>query len=647
MRHSLSHRSRLQLAPAATGFVLTALSALTPSYAYEFEMADGEIQGSWKNTISLGARYDLKGYETPDQHDVSKNDGPRSFDGGFVSKVIKLTSELELKKDNYGLFVRGTAFRDDYLMDSDNNRWESNNADDLAKGMPDQAGTYNGWSDDVLDNQGQDAKIQQAFVYGNWTFSGGQELSLTLGDQVLNWGENIFYPGGLRDLDAHDLAVNSLPGSSGDLGVGQGALSGTLKINDEWALSAFVQYDWEETSLMGRGTFETQTELFVAGSEDAYYPLSSFGLNASQTAVLDELGVTALGDFVRIARVDETTEARNSGQWGTRLTFTPEFLPNTEMSLYFANYHSSIPFSQAYVSSDQAAYALGLVNANSGAVYDYLSAVETAFGARSRAVSQVLLASLNMHSNGTRGRTVYPEDIKLWGGSFHTKVFGYTQIAGELTYRENAPIWRDHPEDLVSVASGNLGSIAAGSSWNGSLANPDAVFYANTWNDDFERVPMWDGSLSVIQPLGAVMGTDLMYVVGETAFQVVSGIDDYDRYQAKGSDPWYFEDNPRPTDGPADERGERLDRLSWGYNLLVGANWNNVAPGLNVKSTMRFSYDVSGNSHLTGRFEEGQKRLSIGVTGEYKDFVAKLGLGGKAKNLLRKGNITTSVSYQF
>ncbi|USE37998.1 DUF1302 domain-containing protein [Endozoicomonas sp. SCSIO W0465] len=132
---------------------------------------DGEVQGTLNTTITLGAKYDLEGYVTPDDAEQNENDGDRSFDKGFVSKALKLTSELDLKKDNYGFFGRATAFYD-YVLMNGSNQWESNNAADVAKGFDDETGTFNGWSDEVKDNQGRGVKLQSAYLYGDWTFEG-------------------------------------------------------------------------------------------------------------------------------------------------------------------------------------------------------------------------------------------------------------------------------------------------------------------------------------------------------------------------------------------------------------------------------------------------------------------------------------------
>ncbi|MBO9482761.1 DUF1302 family protein [Salinisphaera sp. G21_0] len=625
----LTPQKRLQLAPATAGFVLSgSLLFAASTQAYEFEAMDGEVQGTLNTTITLGAKYDLEGYETPDGSEKNENDGDRSFDKGFVSKALKLTSELDLKKDNYGFYGRATAYYDHVLMNG-SNKWESNNAKDFAKGFDDETGTFNGWSDEVKDNQGRGVKLQSAYLYGDWTFEGGQKLSLKLGDQTHNWGESIFYAGGLRDLNAYDVALSSLPGSDGDLNIAQGMLMADLQFNDEMKLSAFAQYDWERSIMLGRGTYGSGSDLFVPGSDFAYYELSDFGLKG-QDAVLEQAGILQAADYGKVANVGGVEAAKDSGQWGVKFTFSPEALPDTEFALYYSNYHSSNPFIEARVSQSAAQEGLNLVGSPTGAIAAYLA------GASNPTLAGGQLATLYMLSKGVDARVIYPEDIKLWGASFNTKVWGYTQIAGEITYRENAPIWLDHPDDILESTSAALGKISQGQDFKASKAT-GAIASTDQWYQNIERVPMWDASLSVIQPFGAVLGTDLMYVVAEAAFEQVAGLNDkyYGKILGKGA-------------GSGINEEERLDRNSWGYNMMVGANWNDVAmQGLNLESTFRFTHDVNGNSHFSGRFEEGEKRINMGLTAKYDDMMAKVTWGGDADNVLRKGTITGTVGYTF
>lgn len=649
----LTPQKRLQLAPATAGFVLSGTLLFSASaQAFEFEAMDGEVQGTINTTITLGAKYDLKGYETPDGAEQNENDGDRSFDKGFVSKALKLTSELDLKKDNYGFFGRATAYYDHVLMNG-SNKWESNNAADVAKGFDDEAGTFNGWSDAVKDNQGRGAKLQSAYLYGDWTLDGGQKLSVKLGDQTHNWGESIFYAGGMRDLNAYDVALSTLPGSDGDLNIAQGMLMADLQFNDEMKLSAFAQYDWEGSIMSGRGTYGSGADLFVPGSDFAYYELSRFGLNTIGTAGYDSLLAAALGenganiatfgDYGKVANVGGVVDASDSGQWGMKFTFTPESLPNTEFAIYYANYHSSIPFFEAKVTQASALGGLNISGITSAVgespnptVETFLDAINADPTNTNRQAVQKGLAAMYMLQNGVDARVIYPEDIKLWGASFNTKVWGYTQIAGEITYRENAPIWIDHPDDILGSGVLGIRDFALGNDVNISQATGKTV-KADQWYQNIERTPMWDASLSVIQPFGAVLGTDLMYVVAEAAFEQVAGLNDeyYGRILGKGAESGINEE-------------ERLDRNSWGYNVMVGANWNDVAiQGLNLESTFRFTHDVNGNSHKTGRFEEGEKRINMGLTAKYDDMMAKVTWGGDADNVLRKGTITGTIGYTF
>ena len=656
-------RGRLMLAPATAGFLLSGSLLIAPAHAYDFELSDGAVKGSLNTTISIGTKYDLKGYETPTDHndgsysnDENANDGLRSFDGGFVSKALKLSSILELKKDNYGLYVRGTAYYDDVLMNGDN-KWADNNADDVAKGLDDETGTFSGWSDEVKDNQGKNAKLQEAYIYGSHTFSGGEKLSIRLGDQTLDWGETLFYGGGLKNLDAYDLALNSIPGSDNDLLLPQGMVQVDFEFNDQLTASGFIQYDWEKSISMGRGTFGSDVDIFVPGQDTAYNGLpevfrSQLFADAVEAA---NIVTSTSGDFLQVAELT-TSNAKNEDQYGLSLKYTPEFLKDTEFGLHYAKYNSRLQFIDVQLDENTVAnlqQRAGLLTRDHASdIGSALTQIYIGQGLDPTSAQQLAaqntpetigtLAALGMLSNDVTASTAYPEGIEVYGLTFNTKVFGYTRIAGELTYRPNAQIYTDHPDDILYQATIGAGQVLQGGVINPSLAEPDRA-YTNygSWYQNYTEVEMYNGSLSVVQPFGAVLGTDLMYVVAEGAFELIAGLDDYDRYTAKGAPSWNGETESENAD-------ERLDRLSMGYNLMLGANWNNVGmQGLNLKSTFRWTHDFKGNSHRLGRFEEGEKKINMGLTAEYNDVVGKLTWGGDAKNVLRKGVITGSVGYKF
>ncbi len=658
-------RGRLMLAPAAAGFLLSGSLLIAPVHAYEFDLADGSVEGSLNTTITIGTKYDLKGYETPEDHntgavenDENSNDGLRSFDGGFVSKALKLSSTLELKKDNFGLFVRGTAYYDDVLMNG-NNKWADNNAADVAKGLGDETGTFSGWSDEVKKNQGRGAKLQEAYVYGSHTFSGGEVFTVRAGDQTLNWGETLFYGGGLKNLDAYDLALNSIPGADNDLLLPQGMVQMDFKFNDQLSASGFIQYDWEKSISQGRGTFGSDVDIFVPGADLAYNELPDAYKNPILNDVLsdEDINVLRSGNFFQVAELS-TSNAKDTDQYGVNIKYKPEFLKDTEFGFQYAKYNSRLQLidikldKNAFTNLQTRAGKLStnyLTEIGTALTQAYLAAgldLNTAQALATQKTPESIgtIAALGALSNDVSARTSYPEGIEVYGLTFNTKVFGYTRIAGELTFRPNAPIYVDHPNDILYKATTEGAKVALGvdNIINPSLAELERE-YTNygSWYQNSKEVELYNGSLSIVQPFGAVLGTDLMYVVAEGAFEVIGGLDDYDLYTAKGAESYGGE-------APELNADDRLDKLSMGYNIMLGANWNNVGmPGLNLKSTFRWTHDAKGNSHRLGRFEEGEKKINMGLTANYNDMTGKLTWGGDAKNVLRKGVITGSVGYKF
>ena len=98
---------------------LLQLCAVDGVQAAEFSVLDKQVTGSFDTTLSYGRLWRVQGRDKTND-DVNTNDGNRNFDTGLVSEVYKITSELEANYQNYGLFVRGTAFYDTQLMDKRN-----------------------------------------------------------------------------------------------------------------------------------------------------------------------------------------------------------------------------------------------------------------------------------------------------------------------------------------------------------------------------------------------------------------------------------------------------------------------------------------------------------------------------------------------
>ena len=484
------------LMPRRVGFTLAGFLFAFPSYSYEFSNDDGSVTGALDTTLSYGTMWrvqgqDLKHYkgsDTADHDDVNTNDGNRAYDTGLVSQVFRVSADLEIDwEDQYGLFVRGTAFYDTQMMDNHNN-WPDANKDRL----PDQTNTYpygNDWSKDVLDGQGHDAKIQDAYVYGAWDV-GEMPLDVRFGRQVINWGEGIFYRDGINTINALDGASFALPGSEvKDLLIPQNALSFSLGVTDNLSMSAYYQFEWESSVTPGRGTYFSNNDLFTDGGTKGYNEIDkdlaalNGGWNLATGGVLGDLysvtGIQTHGDYMVVADTSGKKDADDDGQWGISFKYYMEELNDTEFGFYFVNYNSHTPYIEAYMQDGAAARAMAAATGNNDpnilGFYQNaaIAKVESetplrpgdagyaeAVGATANAIAGSV-AGAHLMSNDVYATRVYPEDIQMYGLSFNTSV-GNTSVGGELAYRPNAPMWIDHPDNLVYGFGQALPQVFAG-----------------------------------------------------------------------------------------------------------------------------------------------------------------------------------------
>ena len=165
------------------GLTIAALGLAARAGAFDFQ--DGKLSGSFDTTISYGEAWRMG---NPNPALIGTADGgtarsPNIDDGDLnykqgqpFSQALKITSELALKYENYGLFARGTGLYDYDVMDRDTARTP------LSSEAQRIAGEY--------------VKLLDAFVYGKWQW-GSHPFELRVGKQIVNWGESTFIQGGL------------------------------------------------------------------------------------------------------------------------------------------------------------------------------------------------------------------------------------------------------------------------------------------------------------------------------------------------------------------------------------------------------------------------------------------------------------------
>ena len=602
-------KSSLSLAPAKAGFALAGLVPLllaAPASAVEFSFVDGEVTGSLDTTVSYGQLYRVQGQDKTND-DTNGNDGNRNFDTGLVSEVFKITSDLEANYRNYGMLVRGTAFYDTQIMD------KRNDNDDFR---PSQSYPHNErFTDATRRSAGRSAEILDAYVYGNWDV-GSMPLTVKVGRQVFNWGEGIFYRGGINTTNPIDAGKFRLPGSElKEVLVPVEAFNFNVGLTDNLSLEGFYQWNWKESAIDPSGTFFSETDLFAEGGNTAYtrfddplvsqllaaYPLAAqFGLVGSgpygPNAYLDPTN-----NVFKVANIGSDINARNDGQYGFALRYVAEELNLTEFGFYFINYHAKEP----QIAVDLGSYqGVDFTNPLWGAVPD---------------AARPGLATLDAASNAI-ARREYVEDIRVYGFSFNTTI-GEASVFGELAYRPNLPVGISATNDLLGDLLGQ-GFFGLTDIYDAGVAGDQAcadisgkrLCRGPTFHN-YERIEAFNLSIGTIYNFGPALSFDSLMGVAELASEHARASSlSYTAYDGSKRG---FSGRPNGAYVSGYDDKDQLDRDAYGYTLALSGTWNDVYAGVNLSPFAVFKHNFQGNSHQTGNFVEGAMAYSVGLRASY------------------------------
>ena len=315
-------------AGAAIG--LLALLIASSAQAIDVSLLDDQVNGSLDTTLSYGSVWRVSGRD--DVSDINTDDGNRNFDTGRVSEVFKVTSELLLNYQNYGAFIRGTAAYDTQIKDKHNDYYSTTGGVE----RPSQAyPNDNQFTQDTRD-AASNAEILDAYVFGNWEVF-DRPLSARAGNQVFNWGEGVFYRGGINTTNPVDAAKFHIPGSElKEVLVPLQALSFNLGLTDNLSMDAYYQWNWKETTLDAVGSYYSTTDLFGPGGSTAYTVnddpqlaalMGGYQFVAANVPGVLGNGAYGLNDYLnpatgtfKVANIGKDLEARDSGQWGGGLS---------------------------------------------------------------------------------------------------------------------------------------------------------------------------------------------------------------------------------------------------------------------------------------------------------------------------------------
>lgn len=585
--------------------------ATFPATALEFELGDG-IRGRLSGTVTAGTSIRT---EAPDPGLYGTLSGARvgaptgqlgpnagSSDLNFsrnapVSTVLKGFADLELKKNDAGVFTRIMAWQDTELKYG--NRAYGNVPNGFARGVP---LSDNGFAREASFSK---AMVTEAYVFGKLKFDNAAVVSGRIGQQTLNWGASQFIGGGINVINPLNLPASQRPGALPQEGrVPVGMASASVASGGNWGLDGFAQYEFRSSVLPGCGTFYGQPNYAATGCNFV-----------SVLPTLNEADALAAGRYVH-RKPD--TPASNGGQYGVSLRYSAPEL-NTEFRGYAMQYHSRLP-------------SIRVTNPNVAGGYGTLGTTRLT------------------DPNGLKYGLIYAEDIALYGMSFDTKLNATQRLFGELAYRPNQPLnlnasdliaafWQRSPTSTLNLAKGVL-NIAPGGSFDG-----------------YDRFAVVTGSLGTQKIFANALGAQSVVVAGEIGFSRVNGLPDPGVLRYGRSDDWGGAQaaGVKCTDTTAAQKACAYDgfvtQSAWGYRLRLAATYPGAFFGAALTPSLYWAYDANGYSY-DGTFAKGRQVLRPGVRASWgKKYFAEASYtmvsGGKYNNFTDRDVLSLVVGLNF
>ena len=411
--------------------------------------------------------------------------------GTPVAATQRITTEIDIQRDDYGAFLRATGFYDP-VIDSERTDFQP-----LSRA--------------AVRDIGADLRLLDAYIFARPSIA-GHAVDVRIGAQPINWGESSFIQFGINSTAPLDVTALRTAGAELRQGILPiPAIDAKTEIGGGVSMEAFWQFAWTRDRLEPDGSYFGNNDTVFDGGRYALlyagYPDRFSSINALNFATLNALGAA-------LPRRNDR-QATSLDEFGVAFRRHFDALGGVEFGLYFENYGSRTPFGS---------YVTGLKSA----------------------VLPSVFASLKPNDTGpsytsTAGYFAdYPRDIHLAGLSWNFAGPAGIAIQGEYSTRLNQPIQLSTMDEGLAVnapaacylaqyfgpvvGAGAVAPCNAAHS-NATIAALGGVPGFNTILNGWKRYPVSQLQTTATKLLHGYpsLGIGTIALVGEIGFDYVHG----------------------------------------------------------------------------------------------------------------------------
>lgn len=586
---------RARAVPLAAPVLLTWLAG--PAWALEFSASDGQVSGRLDTNVTLGTAVRV-GKRDPDIIGLANGGRAASVnvdDGNLNFGRGDLTSLAAQVTHDLQLDWRNFGFfgRLFYFYDA------------AVMAIEPERTKFSRLEKNAA---GYDIQVLDAYAVGDFEIK-ERPLTIRIGNQVLNWGESTFIQNGINVVNPIDVTKLRVAGAEiRDALVPVPVLNASMGLTDALSVEAFYQFDWKQTEIEARGTFFSTNDFISPGGDKVVLGFGAIPDNPPPA------GANApIGPFVpRASDVDPADQ----GQFGLALRYFSEALNDTEFGLYYILHHSRLP----------------LVSVRTGSLDSFLA---------------------GDYASSARYFAEFPENVHLIGASFNTALpIAGLALQGEVSYRIGQPLQVDDVELIfagLSPLDAFLPTPVFGANQLGTFGFGQAIA-------GYRREDVIQAQMTATQTLGPMVGADQITLVGEIGATFIPGLPDQDELRFNGPGT-FTSGNPLFTQAgiqPVTTTHGFGDDLSWGYRLLIRAQYLGAIGPVNLTPQMAFTHDVSGTTpEPLSNFVEDRKALTLTLGASYLDSLrgeisfTSFFDGGQFNLLTDRDFVSLAISYSF